>query len=118
MRNGYRRCSKSPYVVHLTAPDGALLAEALRNPDKDFIQIISKLPKIIGHRNVDNEDELEKALCAMAEEHYQAKTKCHGKFRDRLNGVVDYPVVKLIVYFAAIVAAVASVLTLVRELST
>ena len=114
MRNGYRRDSKSPYVVHLTAPDGALLAEARRNPDKDFIQIISKLPKIIGHRNVDNEDELEKALSAMAEEHYQAKTKCHGKFRDSLNECVDYPVVKLVVVVAAVMAAVFSCMTLMK----
>ena len=114
MRKDYRRYSKSRHVVHLTAPDGALLAEVLRNPDKDFIQITSKLPEIIRHRNVDNEDELEKALCAMAEEHYQAKTTRHQKFRERLNKCVDYPVVKLVVVVAAVMAAVFSCMALMK----
>ena len=42
-------------------------------------------------------------------------TSRHERFREWLNTWVDHPVVKLIGIFAAIVAAAASVLALVRE---
>ena len=57
-------------------------------------------------------------MAAWAEEHYQLTTTRKQRFHDRLNRWADNPIVKLIGIVAALVAATASVLALVRELSS
>ena len=60
-------------------------------------------------------DELQDILEAITDEHYRLTTTAVQRFHDRFNKWVDYPIVKLLGIAAAIVAAVASVLALVRE---
>ena len=57
-------------------------------------------------------------MAAWAEEHYQLTTTRKQRFHDRLNRWADNPIVKLIGIVVALVAATASVLALVRELSS
>ena len=65
-----------------------------------------------------SESDLPDVMAAWAEEHYQLTTTRKQRFHDRLNRWADNPIVKLIGIVAALVAAAASVLALVRELSS
>ena len=65
-----------------------------------------------------SESDLPDVMAAWAEEHYQLTTTRKQRFRDRLNKWADNPTVKLIGIVAAIVAATASVLALMKQLST
>ena len=109
MREGYQLDPRGPAnTVDLVAPGGKSIARVNRNTI-DVIAIIESYVPAIAAPNVNDEAELEDALDAIAEEHYRLTSSRHQQIRDRLNKWVDYPIVKLIVIVAAIVAATASV---------
>jgi len=113
VREGYRLEQRGGLSLdHLIAPKGELVALA-DTTTGSYATVRSKVEGI-ETRNVNNGTELRKVLGDMAEEHYQLTTTPHQRFRDRLNKCVDYPLVKLLGILAAMVAAVASVLALVR----
>ena len=118
MRKGYRREIRGAHgTQHLVEPTG----ESIAIVNKHGVQvhaIIQSLVDDIVSRDVNNNNELRRALDAIAEEHYQLMTPRHQKIRDRLNNCVDYPLVKLLGILAAIMAAAASVVALVNQLST
>ena len=117
MRDGYRLEQRGKLEMDtLIGPTGERIAWVVRGPGgKADIRLYVAG---IEERHVRNGAEKRKALATIAEEHYRLTTSRHERFRERLNKWVDHPVVKLIGIVAAIVAAAASVLVLVRELST
>ena len=98
-------------IEDLIAPAGERVAWVDRYGDV-YATIRSEVDGI-ETREVSDDVELREALCDMTEEHYQLTTTCHQRFRDCLNKWMDYPVVKLVGIVAAIVAATASVWTLI-----
>ena len=119
MRAGYRleQRGESGYEF-LIAPKGERVAWVDdRNWHNGQITVRSLIVGIES-REVMNGAQLRSALDDISEEHYQLTTTRQQRFHDRLNKWADYPILKLVGIAAAIVAAAASVLALVRELST
>ena len=115
MREGYRLDPRGEHDLEtLIAPNGERVAWVVRG-SADAAIINSMIEEIEG-RDVRTGAEKREALAEMAEEHYRLTTSRHQRFRDQQNKWVDYPIVKLLGIIAAIVAAVASVLALVRAL--
>ena len=118
MRDGYRRERRGPSNTEdLVAPDGKSIARTNCN-SMQIYAIVHSYQEEIEPRDVNSSAELDDALDAMAEEHYQLRAKWHVQFRDWLNKCVDHPGVKLLGIVAAIVAIVGFVLAVLREPST
>ena len=123
MRAGYKLVQKEFNSIYegLYAPSGAYIAQVTYRNRHDKINpyaVVESRIKEIKHEAATDHDELQRILDTITDQHYKLTTTAWQRFRDQQNKWVDYPIVKLLGIIAAIVAAVASVLTLVRELST
>ena len=106
MRKGYAIKQLSPIKARLACPDDGTIADVhTLNGGGYFIE--NQFP-VAAPQKISESDRV-KVLGAIAEKHYQMMTTRHQKFRDRLNECVDYPVVKLVVLVASVIAAVFSV---------
>ena len=123
MRAGYKLQQMEFNSIYegLYAPSGEYVAQVTyRNRhdlEKPYAIVKSRM---VGseHRAAVDRDELQKILDTITDEHYRLTTTAGQRFHDQLNKWVDYPIVKFLGIAAAIVAAVASVLALLREFST
>ena len=123
MRAGYKLQQMEFNSIYegLYAPSGEHVAQVThrsrRDRDEPYAVVKSRLEGS-ERRVAADRDELQDILEAITDEHYRLTTTAGQRFHDRLNKWVDYPIVKLLGIAAAIVAAVASVFALARELST
>lgn len=115
MRENYRIDSRR-HEQRLLCPAGQTIAVVKKTRDSEF-----RIDSLIyqDYSDVVRGDELvwRKVLEEIADKHYRSTNTRWQRCRDELDTWVDYPIVKLLGILAAIVAAVASVLALVRDLA-
>ena len=123
MRAGYKLVQKEFNSIYegLYAPSGAYIAQVTYRNRPDTVNpyaVVESRIEGIEHRAAQDHDELQKILDTITGQHYKLTTTAWQRFHYRLNQWVDFPIVKLLGVVAAIVAAAASVLALMKQLST
>ena len=115
MRKGYQRELRwDDHVESLIDPSGDTVAWAdysKRNRERGVLALVRSVTEGLESREVKDRTELRRVMDDFAERHYLLTTTRWQRFHDHLNKWVDYPLVKLLVVVAAVVAAVASMLT-------
>ena len=105
MRDGYQLDQRGPTnTVDLVAPNGKSIARVNRNT-VDVIAIIESYEPEIVAPNVNDEAELDNALDAMAEEHYQLTTTRQDRFHDRRKKFLADPIWRWLAFLLAVVVA-------------
>ena len=105
MRDGYQLEQRGPTnTVDLLAPNGKSIARVNRNTIDVFAIIQSNEPEILA-RNVNDEAELDNALDAIVEQHYQLTTTRQDRFHDRRKKFLADPIWGWLAFLLAVVVA-------------
>ena len=106
MRKGYRREIRGAHgTQHLVDPTG----ESIAIVNKHSVQvhaIIQSLVEDIKSRDVNNNNELRRALDAIAEEHYQLTTTRQNRFHNWRKKFLADPIWGWLAFLLAVVVAV------------